>query len=99
MALDSAPFSVSENSQFLRLCSIEHNRKNRVNIDSINGANASAITYTIVEAALANHINVYDYFEYLFSKMPEHLDDSDRSFITDLLHWSPEVVNHCKRQS
>lgn len=74
-------------------------RKNWVNIDSINGANASAIAYSIVETALANHINVYDYFEYLFSKMPDHLDDSDRSFITDLLPWSPEVIKHCKRQS
>ncbi len=60
-------------------------RKNWVNIDSTNGTNASAIAYSIVETALANHINVYDHFEYLFSKMPDLLDDSDRSFITDLL--------------
>ena len=74
-------------------------RKNWVNIDSINGANASAIAYSLVETALANHINVYDYFEYLFTKMPDYLDGSDRSFITNLLPWSPDVVKHCKRQS
>ena len=74
-------------------------RKNWVNIDSVNGAKASAVAYSLVETALANHINVYDYFEYIFSVMPDHMDETDRSFIKDLLPWSPEVIKHCTRKS
>ena len=74
-------------------------RKNWVNIDSVNGAKASAVAYSLVETALANRINVYDYFEYIFSVMPDHMNETDRSFIKDLLPWSPKVIKHCTRKS
>lgn len=71
-------------------------RKNWVNIDTVKGAEASAIIYSIVETAKANGLKVYDYLEYLFTVMPEHMDDTDRSFIYDLLPWSKTVQEKCK---
>lgn len=40
-------------------------RKNWVNMDSIRGAQASAILYSLVETAKANNLRVYEYLEYL----------------------------------
>ena len=87
MALACAPLGVSQKSQFLRLCSIEHNRKNWQMIDTINGAKSSAIIYSIAETAKANNLKPYEYFEYLLTEIPKHMDDTDRSFLDDLLPW------------
>jgi transposase len=70
-------------------------RKNWANIDTVNGAKASAVIYSIVQTALANHLKVYDYLEYIFTIMPEHMDDTDRSFIYELLPWSKTVQQKC----
>jgi len=91
MALACAPLGVSQKSQFLRLCSIEHNRKNWQIIDTINGAKSSAIIYSIAETAKANNLKPYEYFEYLLTEIPKHMDDTDRSFLDDLLPW-PEKL-------
>ena len=91
MALACAPLELSQKSQFLRLCSIEHNRKNWQMIDTINGAKSSAIIYSIAETAKANNLKPYEYFEYLLTEIPKHMDDTDRSFLDDLLPW-PEKL-------
>ena len=71
-------------------------RKNWVNIDSVNGAKASAVIYSLVETAKANSINVREYLELLFTEMPPHMDDSSRDFIYDLLPWPKKVQSKCK---
>ena len=40
-------------------------------IVSQNGAQASAIVYTMVEMAKANGVNVYHYLTYLLEKLPD----------------------------
>ena len=52
--------------------------------DTINGANASAIIYSIVETAKANDLNIYKYLKYLFTEIPQHMDDSGTEFIGEL---------------
>ena len=37
----------------------------------INGANASAIIYSIVETAKANDLNIYKYLKYLLTEIPQ----------------------------
>ena len=49
-------------------------RKNWLFCDTPNGAQASAIVYTMVEMAKANGVNVYHYLTYLLEKLP---DDSE----------------------
>ena len=70
-------------------------------IDTINGAKSSAIIYSIAETAKANNLKPYEYFEHLLTEIPKHMDDSDRSFLDDLLPWSeklPDAVRKPKKQ-
>ena len=54
-------------------------------IDIIYGAKTCAIIYSIAETAKANNLKPYDYFEYLLSEIPVHMDDIERLFLADLL--------------
>ena len=72
-------------------------KKNWVMIDTVAGAKSSAIIYSIAETAKANSLKPYDYFEYLLTEIPKHLDDTDRSFLDDLLPWSPNLPTNCRK--
>lgn len=45
-------------------------RKNWLFSDSVNGANASAVVYTMVEMARAHDLNIYGYLKYLLEQRP-----------------------------
>ena len=70
-------------------------RKNFVLIESSNGADASAILYSIAETAKANGLNTYKYFELLLSELSRHAGDKDRAFLEELLPWSAKVQDEC----
>ena len=53
--------------------------------------------YSITETAKANNLKPYDYFEYLLSEIQKHLDDTERSFLDDLLSWSPKLPANCRK--
>ena len=72
-------------------------KKNWVMIDTITGAKSSAIIYSIAETAKANNLRPYEYFEYLLTEIPKHMDDTDRSFCEYLLPWSPNLPEHCRK--
>ncbi|MDR2712971.1 MAG: IS66 family transposase [Clostridiales bacterium] len=69
-------------------------RKGWLFSDSVDGANASAITYSLVEMAKASGIHVFEYIKYLLESRP-HKDMTD-SELEALLPWHPEVVAKCK---
>ena len=71
-------------------------RKNWVNVDTPNGAKASAIIYSIVETAKANGLKVREYLELIFTEMMKHQGKEDTSYIYDLLPWSKPVQKACK---
>lgn len=48
-------------------------RKNWMVIDTISGAKASAVIYSLVETAKANNLHIYRYFEYLLTELPKCL--------------------------
>ena len=62
-------------------------RKNWVNMFSKNGAQASAVIYSIVETARANNLNINAYLEYLLLELSAHVHNGDpkESYITRLL--------------
>ena len=66
-------------------------------IDTPSGADASAVMYSIVESAKANNIKVYDYFKLLLEEIPKHMDDTNLDFIDELLPWSQNVQERCKK--
>ena len=68
-------------------------------IDTINGAKASALVYSIVETAKANGLNPFRYLEFLLTEMMEHEEDTDYGFLDDLLPWSESIPDICKIQS
>lgn len=105
MDKDAYPYmkiSIRESNSWIlyrqELCSVEHNRKNWEMIDTINGAKTSAIIYSIAETAKANNLKLYDYFEYLLTEIPNHMEETDRSFLKDLLPWSPNLPEHIIRK-
>ena len=72
-------------------------KKNWQMIDTINGAKASAIIYSIAETAKANNLKPYEYFEYLLTEIPKHMDDTDRSFLDSLLPWSEKLPENIRK--
>lgn len=72
-------------------------KKNWQVIDTINGAKSSAIIYSIAETAKANNLKPYEYFEYLLEEISQHMDDKDKSFLDDLLPWSPTLPDKVKK--
>lgn len=57
-------------------------------IDTIAGAETSAIIYSIAENAKANSLKPYNYFEYLLTEIQKHMDDHDANFCEDMFPWS-----------
>ena len=72
-------------------------KKNCQMIDTINGAKSSAIIYSIAETAKANNLKPYECFEYLLTEIPKHMDDTDRSFLDDLLPWSEKLPENIRK--
>lgn len=72
-------------------------KKNWQVIDTIRGAESSAIIYSIAETAKANNLKPYEYFEYLLTELPKYMDQTDRSFLEDLLPWSPKLPDKLRK--
>ena len=63
---------------------------------SQKGASASAVLYSIVEAAKANNLIVNDYLEYVLNELAKHANNTDCSFVNALLLWSKTVQKKCR---
>ena len=72
-------------------------KKNWNMIDTIHGAEASAILYSLTETAKANNLKPYNYIRHLLTEIPKYVDDSDLSFLDDLLPWSDAIPDECKK--
>lgn len=72
-------------------------RKNWIMIDTVSGAKASAVLYSLVETAKANHLKPYEYFKYLLEQIPEHGEFEDPSYLEDLLPWSDKLPEECRQ--
>lgn len=66
-------------------------------IDTIHGAKASAIIYSIAETAKANNLKPYNYFEYLLTEIPKHQEDTSLDFMKELLPWSESLPDECRK--
>lgn len=65
-------------------------------IDSKNGAESSAILYSIAETAKANKLKPYKYFKYVLGEILIHQDDPVDSYMNKLLPWSDELPDMCR---
>ena len=74
-------------------------KKNWILIDTIKGAEASAILYSLAETAKANGLKPYNYFKHLLTEIPKHMDDTELGFLEDLLPWSDKLPEDCRKQN
>ena len=73
-------------------------RKNWVTVNTIRGAQASAIIYSITETARANYLNVYYNIRHLLTALPELLDaegNIEQSRLEPLMPWSTTLPADC----
>ena len=75
-------------------------RKNWMFINSVNGAQASAVVYSICETAKANNLQVYRYLEHLLTELPKLAGQDgsiDTAKLDDLLPWSEKLPAQCHK--
>lgn len=75
-------------------------RKNWVLIDSISGAQSSAIIYSLVETAKLNNLNVFCYLEHLLTELPKLADEKgniDTTKLEPLLPWTDQLPEKCHK--
>ena len=68
-------------------------RKNWLFSDTVGGANASSVVYTMVEMAKAHDLNIYEYLKYVLEQRPAKTWTDDQ--LADLAPWS-EKLQHLK---
>ena len=79
-------------------------RKNWMTINTVRGAQASAIIYSITETARANNLNVYYYIKHLLTELPQLVDENgniEQAMLEPLMPWSKNLPADCysKRRS
>lgn len=74
-------------------------RKNSLFSDSVEGAEASALTFSIINTSAANNLDTYKYLEYLFRQLPNLKFAPDDPVLDEYLPWSEKVQLECKIQN
>ncbi|EOR20128.1 transposase, partial [Niallia nealsonii AAU1] len=62
---------------------------------SMKGATASAVIYSIVETAKENQLNPLNYLTYLFEQLPQ-IDIDDQEALDQFLPWSKTIPEECR---
>lgn len=77
-------------------------RKNWMMINTVSGANASAVIYSLVETARANNLHIYHYFEYLLEELPKLKEfttaEEESQAMERLLPWSEALPEQCHKR-
>ena len=85
----SDPYVTMENSAAERaIRPFTTGGKNRVMIDTLNGAEACAAAYSTVETAKADNLNIYKYPDYLLTELPKYIHDLETKIPEKLFPWS-----------
>ena len=75
-------------------------KKNWMFHDSVMGAQASAIIYSISETAKLNNLRPYYYFKHLLTELPKLCDEKgniDSAKLEHLLPWAKELPVECRK--
>ncbi len=79
--------SISNNAAERAVKAYVMGRKNFLFHDTVKGAAASAIVYTLVETTKANGLNIRLYLETVMTKMLYYKNEPE-SILKDLMPWS-----------
>ena len=83
MALDSAPLTLSQNSQFFLFA------------NTPKGATGSAVIFSLIQTAIENGLDPYKYLTWLM-KTAKEADLSQEDVIQALLPWNAPTECHTK---
>lgn len=75
-------------------------KKNWMFHNTANGANASAMIYSISETAKLNELRPYYYFKYILTEIPKHCDEKgniDPADLDYLMPWSESLPDECRK--
>ena len=77
-------------------------KKNWMFINSVKGANASAVIYSVTESAKLNGLRPYAYLDHLLTELPKLVDKDgnieEPSRLDALLPWSKDLPEICYKQ-
>ena len=68
-------------------------RKNWLFADSVDGAKANAVYYSLIESAKINNLNLEKYIRYLLEEIPQLDNPSNETELEKFLPWSKELPN------
>ena len=71
-------------------------RKGWLFSDTVEGAHASAVIYSLIETAKANNIKPGEWLEHILSVLPERFAYDPNDCIDDLLPWADEMQSKFK---
>ena len=71
-------------------------RKNWLFSDTVRGAKSSAVAYSIVQTAIANGLNPYQYLLHLFSVLPTAITNNPDADLSEYMPWAQYVQESCK---
>lgn len=86
--------SISNNASERAVKSYVMGRKNFLFHDTVKGARASAVVYTLAETAKANGLNIRLYLETVMTKMLDYKNEPD-SILEELMPWSETIQKSC----
>lgn len=65
--------------------------------NTIEGANALCVMFSVIETARANGADVRCYLQYVLNEMPAHMEDKTLNFIPSMMPWSDEYREYERR--
>lgn len=86
--LDHGEIEISNNQVENAIRPLVVGRKNWLFSDTPEGADASAIAYSLIETAKANGLNIEQYLLHILTVLPERLAHDSKADILDLLPWA-----------
>jgi len=71
-------------------------RKNYLFADTVRGARSSAVVYSIIQTAIMNGLNPYQYLLHVFTELPSVLKKDPNADLSNYFPWSDDVQAKCK---
>lgn len=98
--LDNADVPIDNSASERSIRTFCLGKKNWMFHNTPNGANASAIIYSISETAKLNELRPYYYFKYLLTELPKCCDEKGNIEPADLdylMPWSESLPDECRK--
>ena len=96
--LTDGEVSIADSASARVLRNFTIGRKNWVTINTVRGAQASTIIYSLTETARANDLNVYHYVRHLLTELPQLIYANgkiEESRLEPLMPWSKTLPADC----